>query len=193
MATAALIGMVGFGVVCIGIRTWIHVRQTGRGPFRSGPAGNGIVAVLLFAGPYVAGAVLDLTGTLDRASTAAWLGPVGLVLTVGGVAATMWAQLAMGESWRVGVDAEERTELVTSGPYRQVRNPIYTAMFAFGLGQVLLVPNVLTAAGFAATVLVIELVVRRIEEPHLLAMHGDRVRTWMATTGRFLPRLGALR
>lgn len=193
MAWAALVGVIVFGVVCIGVRSWIHVRRTGRGPFRSGPAGNGVAAVVLFAGPYVAGSILDLTGGLDRASTAAWLGPVGLSLTVVGIAATMWAQLAMGESWRIGVDAEERTALVTTGPYRRVRNPIYTAMFAFGLGQVLLVPNALTALGFVATVLVIEVVVRRIEEPHLVAVHGDRVRSWMAGTGRFVPWVGAVR
>ena len=105
----------------------------------------------------------------------------------------MWAQLAMGASWRIGVDAEERTDLVTTGPYASVRNPIYTAMFAFGLGELLLVPNIVTAIGFVATVGVIELVVRRIEEPHLLAVHGDRVRSWMARTGRFLPGLGAVR
>jgi protein-S-isoprenylcysteine O-methyltransferase Ste14 len=188
-----MVGVAVFGVVCVGIRSWIHVRQTGRGPFRSGPAGNGVAAVVLFAGPYVAGSILDLTGTLDRASTAPWLGPAGIVLTAAGVVATMWAQLAMGASWRIGVDAEERTDLVTTGPYARVRNPIYTAMFAFGLGQVLLVPNVLTAVGFVATIAVIEVVVRRIEEPHLLSMHGDRVREWMAGTGRFLPGLGAVR
>jgi protein-S-isoprenylcysteine O-methyltransferase Ste14 len=193
MAWAALIGLVVFGVVCIGVRSWIHVRRTGRGPFRSGPAGNGVVAVLAFAGPYAVGAILDLTGTLDRTSTAGWLGPAGLLLTAAGVAGTMWAQLAMGESWRIGVDAEERTELVTTGPYGSVRNPIYTAMFAFGFGQVLLVPNVVTLIGLLATILVIELVVRRIEEPHLLSMHGERVRSWMTSTGRFLPGIGAVR
>ncbi len=193
MELLALIGIALFGIVCIGLRSWIHVRQTGRGPFRSGPAGNGVVVVILFAAPYLLGIALDASGALDRFSTAAWLGPVGVVLTVAGIAGTMWAQLAMGESWRIGVDAEERTALVTTGPYRSVRNPIYTAMFVFGGGQLLLVPNVVVLVGLVATVAVIELVVRRIEEPHLLEVHGARSRSWMATTGRFVPGVGGLR
>jgi protein-S-isoprenylcysteine O-methyltransferase Ste14 len=32
-----------------------------------------------------------------------------------------------------------------------------------------------------------------VEEPALLAAHGDAYRRWAATTGRFLPGIGRLR
>jgi protein-S-isoprenylcysteine O-methyltransferase Ste14 len=42
----------------------------------------------------------------------------GVALALLGTAGTFLTQLAMGESWRVGVDETEQTELVTHGPVR---------------------------------------------------------------------------
>lgn len=44
-----------------------------------------------------------------------------------GIAATLYAQIAMGNSWRIGVDPTERTTLVTNGPFALVRNPTFAA------------------------------------------------------------------
>jgi protein-S-isoprenylcysteine O-methyltransferase Ste14 len=189
MGILALVLLLVFGFVCIGVRSWIHIRQTGSSPFLSGPAGHGAVAVLGFAVPFAAAAVLDATGTIAPLVDRTAVG-VGAVLAVAGIAMTMGAQLAMGESWRIGIDDDERTDLVTDGPYRRVRNPIYTAMFAFAAGVTLLVPNLPSLLGFLAVVVVINLVVRRIEEPYLVATHGDAYRTWASRTGRFFPSWG---
>ncbi len=43
------------------------------------------------------------------------------------------AQLAMGDSWRIGVDEQENTTLVRTACLNGC-HPIYTAMMAFGLG-----------------------------------------------------------
>jgi protein-S-isoprenylcysteine O-methyltransferase Ste14 len=40
---------------------------------------------------------------------------------------TMVSQYQMGNSWRVGVDPHETTELVSRGLFTVVRNPIFTA------------------------------------------------------------------
>ncbi len=82
----------------------------------------------------------------------------------------------MGDAWRIGVDPEERTELVTDGPFGLVRNPIYSAMIPTVLGLVLMVPNVLAIAAIACLVIALELQVRLVEEPHLLRTHGERLR-----------------
>ena len=55
---------------------------------------------------------------------------LGFALMLVGILSTLWAQLAMGDSWRSGVDVGERTRLVTSGPFAWVRNPIFTSMLA---------------------------------------------------------------
>jgi protein-S-isoprenylcysteine O-methyltransferase Ste14 len=51
-----------------------------------------------------------------------------------------WLALAMGESWRVGVNETEHTELVTTGPFGLVRNPIFTAVLTTGAGIALVLP-----------------------------------------------------
>ncbi len=66
----------------------------------------------------------------------------------------------MGDAWRIGVDPEERTELVTDGPFRLVRNPIYSAMIPTVLGLVLLVPNVLAISALVALLVGLELQVQ---------------------------------
>ena len=47
--------------------------------------------------------------------------------------------------WRIGVDRRERTDLVTTGVFAHVRNPIVTAMVVAQLGIVLLVPTWISA------------------------------------------------
>jgi protein-S-isoprenylcysteine O-methyltransferase Ste14 len=45
-----------------------------------------------------------------------------------GLLVTLPAQRAIGESWRIGVDPDERTELVTAGLFGRLRTPIFTGM-----------------------------------------------------------------
>src|SRR4051812_16947472 len=117
MGALALVLITAFAIVCVGLPTLLFVRSTGSSPFRDGPYVNGAVAVVLFAAPFVAAAIYEL------ASGGRWLGgavPVvlGTALALLGIAGALQAQLAMGDSWRIGVDPTERTELVTRGPYR---------------------------------------------------------------------------
>jgi len=142
-----------------------------------------------------AGLVLDLIGVIEPiAALDGTAGHVtGVALAVGGIFLTFGAQLAMGDSWRVGVDPGERTDLVTSGPFAHVRNPIYSAMLPMVFGLVLMVPNVVVIAGFLALFVGLELQVRLVEEPYLLRVHGDTYAAYAARVGRFLPRLGLLR
>ena len=105
----------------------------------------------------------------------------------------MYAQLEMGDAWRIGVDEQETTTLVRTGVFGRVRNPIYTAMFTFGLGIALVTPNLVACAGFVLLVATIEVQVRRVEEPYLLRRHGDAYRAYTASVGRFIPGVGLIR
>jgi protein-S-isoprenylcysteine O-methyltransferase Ste14 len=117
---------------------------------------------------------------------------VGGALAVLGTAGALAAQFGMGNSWRIGVDESETTELVTGGLFAWVRNPIFTFMGLSLLGLLLLVPNALAALACGLTGLGIEIQVRVVEEPYLQKTHGERYARYAAAVGRFVPRVGRL-
>jgi protein-S-isoprenylcysteine O-methyltransferase Ste14 len=123
----------------------------------------------------------------SRAITAA-----GLVIALAGIGATFAAQLSMGDSWRIGVDDHQRTELVTRGALRLARNPTFSAMAITAVGLAAVVPNVIAVAGLFALIVAIELQVRGVEEPHLRRVHGATHDRYAAHGGRFLPGIGRL-
>lgn len=100
------------------------------------------------------------------------------------------AQQTMGESWRIGVDPDEQTDLVTDGVFGAVRNPIFTAMVAVQAGTTLMAPTWLSIAGVTALVTAVEVQTRMVEEPYLARTHGENYAGYTYLTGRFLPLTG---
>jgi protein-S-isoprenylcysteine O-methyltransferase Ste14 len=187
-------------LLAFGVRTLLHWRATGSSGFKgiSGAPGSAEwFAGLLFALAIALGVTAPALALLGAVPPIAALDVrplnwTGLVLALAGIALTLHAQMAMGTSWRIGVDPDERTELVTSGPFALVRNPIFATMIPTGLGLALMVPSAVALLGFAALVIALELQVRLVEEPYLLAQHGEAYRAYARRTGRFLPGIGRL-
>jgi protein-S-isoprenylcysteine O-methyltransferase Ste14 len=188
--------IVFFGLA-FGVRSYVQWRRTGATGFirprRGAPPIEQIAAslfvlaiVLLAAGP-----IADLAGAarFEALDTSA-IATVGFLIAAAGIALTTWAQLSMGDSWRIGVDPSERTALVTKGSFAIVRNPIFTAMIIASVGLALLVPNWWTIAAVVVLVGGLELQVRLVEEPYLRERHGQEYEQYLQTTGRFVPRVG---
>jgi protein-S-isoprenylcysteine O-methyltransferase Ste14 len=202
--SAAAVALLLYGAylaLAFGLRTAIQLRRTGSTGFHGvggrplSPewlAGVGFVAAIALG---LAAPVLALLGAVDAigALDAPAAHVAGALLAVAGIAATLRAQIAMGASWRIGVDERERTELVTTGPFALVRNPIFAAMIPTAVGLVLLVPSWVALAGLAGLIAALELQVRVVEEPYLLRAHGRAYAAYAARTGRFAPGLGRLR
>jgi protein-S-isoprenylcysteine O-methyltransferase Ste14 len=195
MAVAALVLLAAWLLLVAGLRTLIQLRRTGDASaprFRDRPGSPQWWARLLsavgfacaVAAPLAELAGLEPIGALDRSPVRA----AGAVLAVLGIAGTLAAQLAMGGSWRPDVDPDARTALVTTGPFRLVRNPIFTATAATATGLALLVPNLLAVAMLVAFVTALQVQVRLVEEPYLHRVHGT---AWGAVgrTDRTLPPL----
>jgi protein-S-isoprenylcysteine O-methyltransferase Ste14 len=116
----------------------------------------------------------------------------GLAVATAGIVLTLLAQLSMGDSWRIGVDDGERTELVAEGAFAIVRNPIFSAMVVTAVGLSAMVPNVLAGVGLVALLGALEIQVRAIEEPYLRTVHGRSYERYAARVGRFVPGVGRL-
>ena len=69
---------------------------------------------------------LDVSGfrIISSLSNATGLA-IGLTVVALGYAGTLWCYAAMGDLWRIGIDHTKKVALVSSGPYRFVRHPIY--------------------------------------------------------------------
>jgi protein-S-isoprenylcysteine O-methyltransferase Ste14 len=198
MATAALVLCLAWLLVGAGLRVLVQLHRTGDSGLRLGAGPRfspdwwarilfvtSLLAVLAAPVLAVAGPGGPLAA-LDRPAAHA----LGIVLAVAGLAGTFATQLAMGASWRMGVDRDERTDLVTTGPFAVVRNPIYAAMVVTVAGLALMVPSPVALTGAALVLATFEVQVRLVEEPHLRAVHGAPYDAYTARVGRFVPGSG---
>jgi protein-S-isoprenylcysteine O-methyltransferase Ste14 len=105
---------------------------------------------------------------------------LGLGPSFVGLLASLWSQSAMSESLRIGVHPSERTVLVTTGPFRRVRNPIYSAMLLYVVGVAALIPvaRASSLSGFSRS------------QSYLAASHGRSYTSYAARVGRFVPGVG---
>jgi len=192
--------LVGVWVVLVSfVRGAIQYRRTGSSPIRlrDQPGSpqwwarlvSTVGVALAVAAPLAELAGLPAFPLLDQ-PVVRW---AGVALVVLGIAVTTGSQIAMGGSWRADVDPDARTQLVTSGPFRFVRNPVFTGSAVTVLGLALVVPNVVSLLMLVAFLAGLEIQVRMVEEPYLLRVHGDAYRAYAARTGRFVPGVGRLR
>lgn len=200
-AAAITLGLyLAYLLVTFGVRAWLLYRRTGStgfNGFTEQPGSAGWWGGVLFAVAVLTGLAAPIMQLLGLVGPVRALdhGPVfvaGIVVTLVGAGLTLAAQQAMGRSWRVGVDRDEITELVRSGLFALVRNPIFTAVILTAAGLTLVAPNPVAIAATIVLVVGIELQVRAVEEPYLLATHGDAYLDYARAVGRFVPGLGRI-
>lgn len=200
MATFALVLYLLLLGVVFGVRSWTQRRATGSSGYRgiSGRPGSlewlGGVLFIVALALGLAAPIAELAHVLDPATALddAVVGAAGAALAVIGAGLTIAAQHDMGRSWRVGVDEQERTDLVTGGAFAVARNPFFAALMLTAVGLLLMVPNVLAILALLALVAAAEIQVRLVEEPALLRQHGDQYADYARRVGRFVPGVGRL-
>jgi protein-S-isoprenylcysteine O-methyltransferase Ste14 len=114
-----------------------------RGGWRTRLTGVSVIAVVVIAEAFRG------TGLATRSVI---LGGIGAALFVCGIALAVWARLHLGRNWGMPMTQRAEPELVTSGPYRLVRHPIYSGLLTAMLGTVLvnnLLGLIVVAAGVA--------------------------------------------
>ncbi len=117
-----------------------------------------------------------------------WLRWIGAGLGVMAVPAALWVFQSIGQNVSETVLTKNQHELVTHGPYRWVRHPLYAVGSGLIMAIGLLAANwFIVAFALLALVLIRTVVIPR-EETVLLATFGDRYREYMGQTGGMVPR-----
>ena len=93
----------------------------------------------------------------------------------------------IGRNWGTPMSRKEDPELVTSGPYRHVRHPIYTGILLAGVGTAVALSWMwLIAVALAAVYFTYSAIV---EERNLLAQFPDAYARYRSTTKMLVPRV----
>ena len=111
---------------------------------------------------------------------------IGVALMLAGFAVTVWARLHLGANWSATVTVKQGHELITNGPYRLVRHPIYTGLLMACIGTAL--PREDPRA-VAALLLILLSILRKagIEEGRMIATFGDSYRAYRRRTKAIIP------
>ncbi|MDH3692909.1 MAG: isoprenylcysteine carboxylmethyltransferase family protein [Gammaproteobacteria bacterium] len=117
-----------------------------------------------------------------------WLRWIGVGLIIIGVLTLNWGLRSLGKNFTDTVVTRKEHTLVTSGPYRWVRNPLYCSYFVIVTGMTLLMANWFPAVA-GAFVLTLVVIRTQKEEENLIERFGDEYREYMQRVGRFFPRL----
>jgi len=126
--------------------------------------------------------LIALTGPLFAAN------PVLLLLEGAAGLLGLWAIFTMGiDNFNVTPDVKPRARLVTSGPYRYIRHPMYTALLVGGLALVL---DMLSPPRMVLwLVLFVDLMIKLNYEEQLLSRDLEGYSAHMRRTKRLIPFL----
>jgi len=157
---------------------------------------KGDIALLAFDG---LGMTIPLvyvwSGLLDFANYTlpTWTGWLGAVLFAYAIYLLYQSHAHLGKNWSPILGIKEEHYLVTSGIYRFVRHPMYSAHLLWAVAQVLMLHNWI--AGFSFLVVMVPHILYRVpkEEALLIEQFGDQYRAYQASTGMIMPRFGAKR
>ena len=114
---------------------------------------------------------------------------IGFLLAVLAIPAVHWVLRTLGPNVTETVLTKEDHELVTTGPYRWSRHPLYATGLTLFLGLGLMTSSWLVLSITAIGYVLLRLLVIPREEQALQAKFGERYRTYMLTSGRLLPKL----
>lgn len=111
----------------------------------------------------------------------------GLLLFAAGVFLRLWGIVHLKNQFTRHVTVSEGDQIVSTGPYRKLRHPLYTGLLLIALGMALFFTS-LIAAVWGALVVTWSLI-RRIEseEQLLLKKFGPEYGHWMESRARLLP------
>ena len=184
---------IGLALVAVGGYYRIQSLRSGEQPDRTKEGWPTLIGIRL-AGLLTAGLTVAWLWNPARFESVTWPLPdgarwVGVACFACSVAWLLWMFRTLGSNLTDTVVPRPDAKFVYHGPYRIVRNPMYTGLLAAGLSLGLALGTWLIplAAGLTFTLLALR---TPTEERYLIERFGDPYRRYMARTGRFVPKFG---
>jgi protein-S-isoprenylcysteine O-methyltransferase Ste14 len=115
------------------------------------------------------------------------LAGIGTLLFACGIGLAVWARLHLGRNWGMPMTQRTEPELVTSGPYRLIRHPIYTGLLTAVLGTTLV--NNLLGLIVVAVLVAFFYYCGTVEERNLTATFPAAYPDYRARTKMLIPFL----
>lgn len=162
---------------------WVYWLVSARGAKPGSRPTRG--APVRVAGVVVVALAVRALGSTDRGVHSPALIAVGFVVFGSGLALAIWARVHLGRNWGMPMTVKDEPELVTSGPYRRVRHPIYSGLLLAVLGTALatnlvgLILLVAVGAYFVHSA--------RVEERNLMAAFPNAYPAYRARTRMLIP------
>ncbi len=110
---------------------------------------------------------------------------VGLAVLTISLGWVIFAQIQMGNAWRIGIDPYHPSSLVQTGIFARSRNPIFLGMIGLLLGLLVTFPNAISLLTFGLGFVLLQIQVR-LEEEHLLKTHGAAYQEYNQRVPRWL-------
>lgn len=126
-----LVGWVAFWIFWLAASVGVKAGQTRWARF----AGIRVVIILVIL---LLVRVRALKGHVTTA-TDPWLQGIGLAIFILGLALAIWARVYLGRNWGMPMSQKADPELVTTGPYRSIRHPIYSGIILAMIGTTIAV------------------------------------------------------
>ena len=143
--------------------------------------------------PLLLGGIVAMAIALDRWYPIPWPGLddlparlVGFAIGVGGIGLAAWAAWTMHRAKTNILPHRPADNLVTTGPFARLRNPLYVADVMILLGVAELTKNIWFVAGAALFGILVTWLAILPEERHLEARFGDDYRAYKAQSRRWL-------
>jgi protein-S-isoprenylcysteine O-methyltransferase Ste14 len=118
-----------------------------------------------------------------------WVRGVGIAVAVLGFTLLQWAQVTLANSWSDTPRMMKEQTLITNGPYRFIRHPIYTAFILILSSTLFISSNWLIGLCWAGMT-ILEVVSRiNFEESLMIEYFGEQYQEYMKQTGKLFPKL----